>query len=418
MPGDPAALVVGFDGRPVARVALPKGAQMSHPGGLFTADGTRLLTIASNTAYPVRLLPVAGGPSRQLGDARASEMPLGWSPDGKMVLFSTQLDGRTSIMSAPVGGGAAREVGPMPDRGPPQRMEWANPLTFSADGRYLSYSRPTPESTERTFVIRPVAGGEERVVTTALHIHDATRLSGPGGTRNLAGREFLYLERNGERVELRATSPEGPARLLRSLAPSEVGRGKPVALFEDRVAYTRYPESVDGARPAGSTTRLVVARGVDGVPREVAALPGVDAFDDIAWSPDGNWLAGIAYVGDSPDDMKIKILVVGVAPDGQVSTPARLIDTPIIYAAWTLLWLPDGSAVTLTGQSPPDGRYDIWLVPVRTEGRPQALTRDDPGGMGYNVLSPDGRFIAYRGEVERGSSIWLADMGDALKKLR
>jgi len=306
----------------------------------------------------------------------------------------------------------------MPDRGPPERVEWANPITFSTDGRYLTYSRPTPGSTERTLVVRPVAGGDERVVTSSLYLHSATRLSGPGGTPNLAGKDFLYLERRGERVELRATSPEGPSRLIRSLALPDVGRGKPVGVFEDRVAYTHSSAPAGGQPGQAGGVQLLVARGSGGTPKEVAAVPGVQALDDVVWSPDGRWIAGIAYVSNAPDELKIKILVVGVTPEGDVSTPPRLIDTPIIYAAWALLWLPDGSAVTLTGQSPPDGRYDVWLVPVRNEGRPMALTRDDRYPIGYNVLSPDGRYIAYRAEVERGSSLWLADLGDALKKLR
>lgn len=427
MPGDPAAgppfLVVGYDAHPVARIALPQNAAAELPGRGLTSDGRHLLAVVSNTASPMRVLPVAGGAPRQLGEARAPEIPLGWSPDGNEVLFATQLDGRLAIMSAPVTGGAAREVGPMPDRGPPVRVEWANPITFSADGRFLTYSRPTPESADRTLVVRPVTGGEERIVTSALFQHSATRLAGPGGTPNIAGDDFLYLERRGDRVELRATPPEGTSRLIRSFAMADVGRAKPKGVFEDRVAYRQdaEPSTVEAGREtSGRTTpaRILVARGASGAPKEVASVPGVWGFDDLVWSPDGRWIAGTAYVNAGTDDYTIKILVVGVTPEGDVSSPARLIDTPIIYAAWGLQWLPDGSAVTLTGQSPPNGRFDIWFVPVRNEGRPVALTRDDRDGIGYNVLSPDGRYVAYRADVERGTSLWLADLGDALARLR
>ncbi len=421
MPGNasptPLFLVVGFDGRPVARIALPSGATPPQPGRSFTSDGTRLLTVVSNTASPVRVLPVAGGPPRQLGDARAPEMPLGWSADGREVLFATQLDGRQSIMSVPVAGGAAREIGPLPDRGTPTRDEWANPITVSADGRYLTYSRPTPDSSDRTLVVRPVAGGEERVITQSLVHHSAFRLVGPGGTPNLAGTEFLYLERRGDRVELRATSQQGSSRLLRSFDASDVGRGKPRGVFQDRVAFTAggipSPTTAGVAPPA----RILVARGPGGEAKEVAAVPGVVAFDDLAWSPDGRWLAATAYVENSDNDY-IKVLVVGVTPEGDVSSPPRLIDTPTTGSAWGLRWLPDGSAVTLYGQSSPTMRFDIWLVPVRSNGRAVALTRDDPGGIGFNVLSPDGRQVAYQVSVDRGTSLWLADMGDALSRLR
>ncbi len=107
------------------------------------------------------------------------------------------------------------------------------------------------------------------------------------------------------------------------------------------------------------------------------------------------------------------VLVVGVGTDGEVSVPARLIDTPIDLTAWALRWLPDGSAVTLYGQSPPDLDFDIWLVPVQNGGRPQVLTRDETNGIGFNTVSPDGKYVAYQTSVRRGSSLWLADLGDA-----
>jgi len=411
---DPPFLVGRYDGRPVARMALPHNASLQQHGRTFTPDGKLLLAVVSNTANPMRLIPVAGGAPRQLGEARAWESPLGWSPDGSEVLFAAQLNGRQAIMSAPVAGGAAREVGPMPDRGPPTRSHWAYPITFSSDGRYLSYSRPTPDSEDRTFVVRPVAGGDERVVTTALAYHSAFRLVGPGGTPNIAGTDFLYLERRGEQVELRATPAQGSSRLLRSFAASDVGQGKPIGVFEDRIAFVEGGFSFEtGAKPA----RILVARSVRGEPRVVADVPGAIAFDDVQWSPDGHWIAATTFVANS-DEGYIKVLVVGVAPDGSVSTPPRLIDTPTTGSAWGLRWLPDGSAVTLYGQSAPDMGFDIYLIPVRNSGRPVSLTRDDPGEIGFNLLSPDGRYVAYQARVARGTSLWLADLGDALSSLR
>jgi len=409
-----------YDGRPVARVALPGNAQTEQAGRGFSADGRRLLTVVTNEVHVLRALPLAGGPPRQLGDARASETPLGWSPDGAEVLFATTLDGRSAVLSAPVTGGAAREIGPMPDRGPPTRDAWANPITFSADARYLTYSRPTPGSTDRTLVVRPVAGGEGRVITGSLVHHEGFRLVGPGGTPNIAGSDFLYMERKGDQVELRAVPPEGSSRLIRSFAASDVGIGKAKGVFGDRVAYPEYPENATGmwgsTDPTNNPPRILVARGASGAPKEVAKVPGVIAFDDIVWSPDGRWIAATTFVASETD--YIKVLVVGVTPDGDVSSPPRLLETSTTGSAWGLRWLPDGSAVTLYGQSLPDMGFDVWLVPVRNSGPPVSLTRDDPDAIVLNMLSPDGRFLAYQAWVERGTSLWLADLGDALPRPR
>jgi len=405
-----------YDGSPVARIALPENTEPEQAGRGFTADGTRLLTVVSNEVSPLRILPVGGGAPRQLGDARAPERPLGWSPDGSEILFATTLDGRSAIMSAPVAGGAAREVGPNPDRGPLPRDRWAYPITFSADGRYLAYSRPTSDSPDRTLVVRPVAGGDARVVTSALVYHSALRVVGPGGTPNIAGTDFLYLERNGDQAELRATPPEGPSRLIRSFATSEIGLARAKSVFENRVAYAHYPDNRMGgwgsADPTNSPPQVLVALGPEGTPKEVATVPGVVAFDDIVWSPDGRWIAAMALVATG----SINVLVVGVTPEGDVTTPARLIDTPMAGSAWGLRWLPDGSAVTLYGQSLPDWSFDVWLVPIRDGGRPVSLTRDEQDAIGYNILSPDGRHIAYEALIQRGMSLWLADLGDALKR--
>jgi serine/threonine protein kinase/Tol biopolymer transport system component len=401
--------VRGYGGSAVARLALPPGARLEAAGRTFASDGKHLLAVVSASVDPIRLVSVTGGNPRQFGEARAGEWPLAWSSDGKDVYFATPSQGRQVIMRASAAGGAAREVGPMPDRGPPVSNQWAYPITFSADRRYVTYSRPTSER-DRALILRPVAGGEERIVSRALFHHSATHLAGRGGTPNIDGNDFLYLERQGEQVQLRAMPPDGPSRLIRSFPVA--GAKAPKGVFGQRVAYSLEMKQ-EGAR---ARARIVVANGPDGMEKEVAAIPNVLDIDDIAWSPDGRWIAASAYVGTRPRDYTIKVLVVGVTPDGDVFAPARLIDTPMIWA-FGLNWLPDGSAVTLTG-SPPEERYDVWMVPINGERSPVALTAGEKDPIRFNILSPDGRHVVYGAHVERGTSLWLADLGNALKGLR
>ena len=409
--------IQGYDGSSISRIALPQGAGVEAPGRTFASDGRHLLTVVSSAVSPIHLVTVAGGTPRQLGEARPGEWPLGWSADGNDIFVATPIEGRQVIMRVSVKSGAAREVGPMPDRGPP-RGEWGvNPVTFSPDRRYLTYSRPTPGGLDRTLVVRPVAGGDERVITRSLFSHDAIGLVGPGGTPNISGEDFLYMERQADSVRLFATPPSGPSRLIRSF-PVAVGRAAK-SVFGQRVAYAPSgPVLLSGTDSGthGLPGQILVADGPYGAAKEVAALPDVKGFNDIVWSPDGRWIAASAYVAASPKGYTIKILVVGVTPSGDVFAPPRLIDTPIIYALWGLQWLPDGSAVIVTGQSPPTGRLDIWLVPLRNGGSPVALTSSETDPVLFNVLSPDGRHVAYRTWKDRGTSLWLADLGDALQR--
>ena len=237
-------------------------------------------------------------------------------------------------------------------------------------------------------------------------------MAGPGGTPNTAGNDFLYLEHKGEQVELRATSPAGTSRLLRSF-PASARRG-PRGVHGDWVAWGILEAGSTGSGQ-GPRSRIIAAKGPDGTPKELAVIEGGSGFDDIVWSADGRWIAATAYLGRG-DEAEVKIAVVGVTPAGDVSVPVRLIEAPIVPAAWGLRWLPDGSAVTVYAQSRPDWTFHLWLVPLQNGARPVQLSRDENDQILTNVLSPDGRYIAYQVQVERGSSLWLADFGNALRQ--
>jgi Tol biopolymer transport system component len=204
----------------------------------------------------------------------------------------------------------------------------------------------------------------------------------------------------------------GPSRLLRAFPASEAKWPKGVS--GEWVAWGIL-ESGSDRNGQGPRSRIVAAKGPNGIPKELAVIDGGSGFDDIVWSADGRWIAATAYIGRG-DEAEMKILVVGVTPDGDVSVPARLIEPPIVPAAWGLRWLPDASAVTVYAQSRPDWTFHLWLVPLQNGAPPVHLSRDETVPILTNILSPDGEYIAYQVNVERGSSLWLADFGDALSR--
>jgi len=71
-------------------------------------------------------------------------------------------------------------------------------------------------------------------------------------------------------------------------------------------------------------------------------------------------------------------------------------------------------AATIFAQTLPDYGTDVWLFSTREGEPPVAITRDENSEFWYYQPSPDGRYIAYTGEIQRGSSLWLVDLGDAL----
>lgn len=391
--GDLVYEIQTWDERPLAHVALPRDMQLRG----VTSDGRYLLAVIRNSVSPLRVLPVAGGAMRQLGDARADDTPIGWTPDGERVIYQTRLDGRVATMAVPVEGGAAEEYAIIPDL---HRNTYRTPVIVSESGRYIAFTS-SEDSGSKTLKIARVSDGEVRQVTDSDASLGLKGLVAPGGLPTV-GDEFLYMDKRGERNELRITSFDGPSRLIRSF-PEDL-RTRPVwGVFGERVTWVE---------PAGDSVAVLIADGPDAPARRLCVVAGL--FDDLVWSPDGRWLAASFYErGSEKGEGGFKILLIPMTVDGQAASAPRYIDTQI-GVGWGIRWLPDSQALTIFAQTLPNYGTDVWLFSIREGEQPVAITRDENSEFWYYQLSPDGRYIAYQGEIQRGSSLWMIDLGDAL----
>lgn len=102
---------------------------------------------------------------------------------------------------------------------------------------------------------------------------------GPGGGVT-DGNDFLFVERHGSRVELRASPPEGPSRLVRSVVPglqvelpSDANRGRwfSLGVHGDWVAFAGYPP--DNPELSAEAT-LFLSTAEREAPRALASVPG------------------------------------------------------------------------------------------------------------------------------------------------
>lgn len=391
--GDPLYVVSSLDQASRFQVSLPRNVQELSHATRVTPDGKRVVAVVSNTVSPLRVLPVAGGTARQLGDARTNDMPVGWTPDGEHVVFTTQLDGRVAVMAAAVDEDAAAELAVIPGL----RMgAYRRPVLLSEDGHYLAFVKPVLDRDISELVIARTTDGELRTASESLTDFGYFGLSGPGGLPT-TGDEFLYLEKHGDTVEFRAASFDRPSRLLRTFSQI-VGR-RVAGVFGDRVVWTEQ---------SGDSTAIYIAEGPDGQPRQLAMVNA--SFEGLVWSPDGRWIAGGGYLADQ-EETRVSIFLMGFNEDGEVTSGPRFLDTQI-GVGWGIRWLPNSQSFTIFAQSLPSWGTDVWLFSLREGESPIAITRDETAEFWYYSLSPDGRYIAYPGAVPRGSSIWIADLGD------
>ncbi|NIN71440.1 MAG: hypothetical protein GTO46_05825 [Gemmatimonadetes bacterium] len=382
-------------GRALGRFTLPEN---MAPAGFWPEEG-ELIAVSSEIAAPLRIMPVNGGPTRQLTETRAYDVPLRWTADGREVFFETQLDGKTIYMLAPVDGRAMRQV-PLPEP-----KWWRIMPALSGDARHVFWAAGADSNEEPALKLFDLESGETEIVTES-----------PCRLRVFPyawdGDRYLYCVKSDGRHEYRASTPSGETRLLRSFPASDDPFAVPsLAVHGERIAFVEN---------TGEHGALYVGFAGEQEVRRVAARDGrigTRGMQGPVWSPDGRRVA-VAYA--APNAYDVDALIVEVSEDGErVGEPTVLDLEPGPSWWWGLQWLADSSGFLVVGMGSESAvDTDIWLVSLNPADDPVRLTADDPGNVWGFALSPDGRHIAYSSDVVLGSSFWRVDLSDALEAQR
>jgi Tol biopolymer transport system component len=372
--------IASVRGERLASFVVPDNMKLEH---CFTTGGVSCLATTEDLAAPLKVIPVRGGPTRQVTEIRGYNWPAGWTADGREVLYQAELDGTKVLMAAPLAGGVAHQV----YRLPPE--EWIYGPSLIAD-RHALYGKAIDADGGVVLNLLDLKTGSEREITrtpwTSYTLYHSSR----------DGARFLYADHRDGRFEYRSAAPGEEPVFLRSFPDSVFP--PIVGVQGDRVAYW--------VKSNGEST-LYLARAGESEAKAVLSYPGdvgQRGSNPPTWSPDGKRLA-IGYW--RPETNELDALVVEVdASDELVGEPWVIEDIPTSW--WNLSWLPGGDAfLIVTG--------DVWLVPLDPEDPPVNLTPDDPGPTWTYALSPDGRYVAVAPEVRRGGSIWKLDLTEALE---
>ncbi|KPK76542.1 MAG: hypothetical protein AMS25_17315 [Gemmatimonas sp. SM23_52] len=390
--------VATLDGRALGRLELPPGMDPMS----FTPAG-ELLAVRFDMAAPLEVLPIDGGSPRRLNETGGNDQVLGWSGEGRCVLFKTELDGDDMFFFAPTDGGPMRQL-----RLLEEPLDGFPPV-LSEDGGHLLYAVVGKDSEARTLKDFDLETRETRVITEDLLLPDrmSFELSGRGGVHWRDGDEFLYVERHGDRFEVRAVPADGPSRLLRAfhgVLPYSV------AAYGDRIAFI----DPDPSSKADKDIYLMLARVGDEQAHPVLTVRGV--LESANWSPDGTRLAVDVYRRSSPSGNPVgvlELLVFEVNTSGEVVGEPTVLDTPDDVWWWSPRWLPNGQGLLVQ-----DEVCDVWRISSEPGVRPVKITGDFPSNhlVCDFRISPDGQFIAYPRTIFRGSSIWRVDLGDVVAR--
>ncbi|HEX2121194.1 MAG TPA: hypothetical protein VHL59_06070, partial [Thermoanaerobaculia bacterium] len=131
-----------------------------------------------------------------------------------------------------------------------------------------------------------------------------------------------------------------------------------------------------------------------------------DSLVNVAWSPDGNWIAVI--VGTTVGGLQARIELI--SPDGKTKQP---LTTERWFYFARFEWLPDMSGIITSAQKSDAPRNQLWFISY-PDGRGTAIT-SDLTHYGSPSLSADGKtLLAVQGQ-ER-PRLWRVDLatGDAV----
>jgi Tol biopolymer transport system component len=352
------------------------------PDGRFIAYD--LMVSDTGTARQVFVMAVDGSRETVVEAHPSQNAIMGWSPDGRYVLFSSDRSGSFGLWAVPVSDGKA--AGSATLIKPDIASSWSLGLTtsgtmyvwktaspvfiqassidlaagklvpaaptfqrfiqsrgrpdWSADGKQLAYQSCDPLGAGPCALwIRSVDTGQLREVKVKLHYFFYPRWSPDG-------RELL----------VRATDLRGRNNGLYRI---DVHSG------EATVIVTPYPgESLPSWGPDGKHAYyrrglFLIERHLEsGVEREAVRLPA-NASRDVALSPDGRHLAYILRDGEATDMFVVPLAGGAAKSVFRVMAPERLM--------FRFDWTADGQALALVKERTDVGKRELWLVPFTGE---------------------------------------------------
>jgi tricorn protease len=429
---------------------LTTGGHERNPA--FSPDGALVAFTGEYDGNPdVYVVPSAGGTPQRLTYHPGDDVVVGWTPDGKSVVFRSSRDahaaGVAQLFTVPLTGGMETAV-PLPR---------AAEASFAPDGKRLAY---VPiEQWQKAW--KRYRGGQTRPIWIATLADSAVEATIPRENSNdfnpmwvgdtvyfLSDREgptslFAYDTRSREvkRVvkadgfEIKSAAA-GPGAIVyeqfASLHLLDLASGRErkldLRVTGDIPEARPHFQKIEPRRIQASAISPTGARAVFAARGEILSVPVLKgdirnltntpaaAERDPAWSPDGKW---IAYLSDESGEYALHVRdQTGAGEVKKIGLGAP----PTFYYAPT--WSPDSKKIAYT-----DKRLNLAWVDLDKKV-PQRVDTDTYAGPTYAlnpVWSPDSRWIAYTKQlknhlhavfvhsVEHGKSHQVTDgMSDAL----
>jgi tricorn protease len=379
--------IVGRAGGDAHRLTAGFGLE-SYP--VFSPDGAMLAFAGEYEGnLDVYVVPAAGGVPRRLTHHPDPDVPVGWTPDGKQIVFRSPRSSYARFLrlfTVPFEGGQPTEL-PLP---------MAEDGSLSPDGKRIAYVPLSnkPQFPDRFRPLRNYRGGSAALVWIA-DLADSSIVKVPRTDSNdfnpmWVGDTIYFLSDRDGPTALFACDPAG--KQVRRVLDPERDDIKSASACTDAIVYDRF-----GAIHVFDI-KLNKSSPID--IRVTADLPGVrPKFEKVAKS--------IQKAGLSPNGAR----AVFEARGEVLTVPAekgdvRNLTNTVGAAERDPSWSPDGKWIACFSDE--SGEYELHLRPQDGRGEVKKLKVGDGNSFFYNpVWSPDSKRIAYG---DKRMNLWIIDL--------
>ncbi|MFZ3264898.1 MAG: PDZ domain-containing protein [Terriglobales bacterium] len=414
----------------------------SHPGRelfpKFSPDGKWLaFTAQYDGDFNVYVMPSDGGQPKQLTFYQGQAQPLsdrmgvlnqviGWTPDGKNVIFLSRRDASNGWIKRPY---TVSVQGGLPQ---PMFMEKGGLLSYSPDGEKIAYNRifrnfrqwkrytggmaqditiydlkknvvdevvPHTEYTDtfpmwhgKTIFFTSDRGPEHRLNIYSYdlgskQVEQLTKFDEFDVMWPSMGPDAIIFENGGYlySFDLATRQPKKLAIYV------DGDRGQAMKHWEDASRHiTDFDLAPDGKRAVfGARGEVLTVPAKEGSVRNLTNSPGVRE-QKVAWSPSGEW---IAYVSDRTGEDEIYIAPQdGMGPEEQITSGHKGF---MFQPAWS----PDASKIAWADQN-----LKLWYINIKSK-KPVEVDRGKYAEIQNYSWSPDSQWLAYDKQMESGFSV-------------
>lgn len=345
------------------------------------------------------VVPMAGGPARQLPGTPAGESGGRWSPDGKSYLYLSAAEGGSQVWVSGFDSASG-----MPS-GAPKKI---TSITTEADGPIWS-----PDGKNIVFVSEVFPGCMDDACNK---FSDEAR--GNSKVKAVIFEHLLFRHWNhfsaGKRSHLFVVPAEGG--VARDLTPGDhdvppfsLGGQDPYAISPDgkEVAFTSNWDEV-GATSTNNDIFVVPITG--GEPKKLSTSPGSDSTP--LYSPDGKWLAWRMQKRAGYESDRFRLVIYN-----RTSGEIRNLTEDFDQWVETIAWSPDSKMIYFTSEN--KGEAPIYRLDVAAANAPVSAARIRANAIqeitrGVNddlSVTPDGKTLVFsRLSVQAPNEVYKMDL--------